>query len=520
MTTTGSQPRHPIEGSELPQFEGTADAFVPHLRAEATLVLRRRADLPDGATVASTEELGDKYGADPADVSQAVDAAEDAGLTVLEVHPASRRIRVEGTAQQLQGLFGAELRSAVIEGRTFRVRSGSLYLPTELAEPVVAVLGLDNRPQARTRHLVAQASAQQTSYTPPQLAEIYAMPDADGTGQTIAIIELGGGFGQQDLTDYFAGLGVKQPTVTAVGIDGATNVPGKDPQGADGEVLLDVEVAGAIAPGAELAVYFAPNTDAGFLDAVSNATHASPTPAAISISWGQSEDKWTGQARQAMDQAFADAEALGVVVLVAAGDNGSSDNDPSAGSHVDFPASSPHAVGCGGTSLLASGGTLTSESVWDDGGAGGATGGGVSDVFALPVWQQSAGVPARAGQGGSGRGVPDVAANADPRTGYQVLVDGQRIVIGGTSAVAPLWAGLTARVSQLAGHRLGPVHPHLYAGAGPGVVPSGLRDITTGSNGAYQAAKGWDACTGLGVPAAGVDGLIGTKPAPADQPHR
>ena len=145
-----------------------------------------------------------------------------------------------------------------------------------------------------------------------QLGTAYAFPDGtDGTGQTIAIIELGGGFGQDDLDTYFAGLGLDTPSVTAVGVDGADNVPGQDPQGADGEVLLDIEVAGALAPKAAIVVYFAPNTDAGFLDAVSEAIHADPAPAAVSISWGQQEDAWTAQARDAMDAAFADAVQLG-----------------------------------------------------------------------------------------------------------------------------------------------------------------------------------------------------------------
>lgn len=513
MTVNGAaRTPHLVAGSDIPEFRGATDALDTNSTARATLVLRRRAQLPTGARVGSSQELGEKYGADPADVARVSDAVRAAGLTILELVPAARLIRVEGPVHRLQELFGTQLRTAVIGGRDFRVRSGSLSLPDELTGAVVAVLGLDSRPQARTRHLVARAATQQTSYTPLDLAEIYAMPQADGTGQTIAIVELGGGFAQQDLTDYFSGLGIKTPAVTAAGVDGGKNVPGKAPQGADGEVLLDIEVAGAIAPGAQFVVYFAPNTDAGFLDAVSKAAHGSPTPAAISISWGQSEDQWAGQARTSMDQALADAEALGVVVLVAAGDNGSSDN--SSGNHVDFPASSPHAVGCGGTTLKASGATIISETVWDDGGQGGATGGGVSDVFPLPDWQQNAGVPKGTGRSSSGRGVPDIAGNADPDTGYQVLVDGQQTVIGGTSAVAPLWAGLVARVSQLAGRRLGPLHPQLYAGAEPGVVPSGLRDITTGSNGAYKAAKGWDPCTGLGVPAAGVGTLIrGAGPA-------
>ena len=318
----------------------------------------------------------------------------------------------------------------------------------------------------------------------------------------IAIIELGGGFGESDLTTYFGGLGLPTPTVHAVGVDGAKNVAGKDPNGADGEVLLDIEVAGAVAPGAHQKVYFAPNTDAGFVDAIAKAAHAKPTPTAISISWGQSEDEWSAQGRAAMDSAFTDAALLGVTVTAAAGDNGSGDNDTAPAAHVDFPASSPHVLACGGTNLqLDASGAVTSETVWDGGSSGGATGGGVSDAYPLPDWQKNAGVPHRAGASTSGRGVPDVAGDADPQTGYRVLVDGNEAVIGGTSAVAPLWAAISCRMAQaLNKPRLGLLHPVIYKAAQAGKAAPGFRDITKGNNGAYKARAGWDACTGLGVP--------------------
>ena len=338
------------------------------------------------------------------------------------------------------------------------------------------MLGLDDRPQAAARYRAARPEASAVSYTPLQLAAAYDLPAGDGTGQTIAIIELGGGFGQSDLDTYFGGLGLATPSVTAVGVDGAANVAGQDPNGADGEVLLDIEVAGAIAPAARQLVYFAPNTDAGFLDAVTQAAHATPAPTAMSISWGQSEDQWSAQARTAMDSAFADAALLGVTVTAAAGDNGSADNQSGRRPHADFPAASPHVLGCGGTSLhLAADGTVAGETVWNDGGQGGATGGGVSDAFPVPDWQAHAGVPPRHGAGGKpGRGVPDVAAVADPQTGYQVVVDGQASVIGGTSAVAPLWAGLVCRLAQATGAPLGLLQPALYAGAAAGRAAAGL----------------------------------------------
>jgi kumamolisin len=250
-------------------------------------------------------------------------------------------------------------------------------------------------------------------------------------------------------------------------------------------------------------VYFAPNTDQGFVNAITDAVHATPTPTAVSISWGQSEDSWTAQSRTAMEHAFADAAALGVTVTVAAGDNGSSDSVTDGQQHVDFPASSPHVLACGGTSLQASNGKKTSETVWNDGSDGGSTGGGVSDAFPVPTWQANVGVPKRAGGGSSGRGVPDVAAVADPQTGYQIRVDGQDVVLGGTSAVAPLWAGLVCRYAQVLGAKLGLLQTAIYEAASAGQATSGFRDITSGNNGAYHAGPGWDPCTGLGVPDGG-----------------
>jgi kumamolisin len=310
------------------------------------------------------------------------------------------------------------------------------------------------------------------------------------------LIELGGGYKQADLNTYFQGLKIAPPTVVAVGVDGGANTPAGDPNSADGEVLLDIEVAGAIAPGAKIAVYFAPNTDQGFLDAITTAIHdTTNAPTIVSISWGGAESTWTQQSLTNYDTALADAATLGVTVMVAAGDNGSSDGETDGKAHVDFPASSPHVLACGGTSVQASGTTISAETVWNDGASGGSTGGGVSDVFALPTWQTGAGVPPSANPGGRvGRGVPDVAGDADPQTGYAVVVDGQSLIFGGTSAVAPLWAGLVALLNQHRGTTLGFVNPALYT------HPSALRDITSGTNGAYSARTGWDACTGLGSP--------------------
>jgi kumamolisin len=242
-------------------------------------------------------------------------------------------------------------------------------------------------------------------------------------------------------------------------------------------------------------VYFAPNTDQGFIDALSTAVHdTTRKPSVVSISWGQSEDAWSVQSRAQMEQIMTEAAALGVTVTVAAGDNGSADSVSDGQQHVDFPASAPHALACGGTRLDASGATISSETVWND--ASGATGGGVSRQFALPSYQTSAKIPDNVDSGSPGRGVPDVCGDADPATGYTIRVDGAEETIGGTSAVAPLWAGLIARLNQELGAPLGFVQPRLYGLLGG----SAFHDITQGNNGSYTAGPGWDACTGLGSP--------------------
>jgi kumamolisin len=335
------------------------------------------------------------------------------------------------------------------------------------------------------------------SYSPLQLASAYGFPSGTGHGQCVAIIELGGGFRPADLQAYFAGLGVATPSVVAVSVDHGTNSPTGDASGPDGEVMLDIEVVGAIAPETKIVVYFAPNTDAGFLNAITTAIHdTTHSPSVISISWGGPESSWTAQAMTAMDQAFQAAATMGITVCAAAGDNGSSDGVNDGNDHVDFPSSSPFALACGGTSLVASGSSISSEVVWNNGANNGASGGGISSFFALPNWQK--GVSAVNNQGQSiplsKRGVPDVSGDADPNTGYVVRIDGTSTVLGGTSAVAPLWAALLARLNQVSGKPAGYLNPRLYQN------PKALRDITLGNNGDYDAAAGWDACTGLGSP--------------------
>jgi kumamolisin len=425
--------------------------------------------------------------------------ASDHGLTVTATEPAKRLIKLSGTAAEFQAAFQTTLSHYRDGNLTFRGRSGCLKLPTELHAIVESVLGMDNRPQAQPRLVIRPAAAVSDSFKPNNVARLYAFPTSvTGKGQCIALIELGGGYTQSDTTTAFKAMGLTPPTVVGVSVDGGKNTPSPD-DGADGEVALDIQVAGGAAPGARIAVYFAPNTDAGFVDAITSAVHdATNKPSVVSISWGSAESNWTQQAIQSMNSAMQDASTVHVSVFVASGDNLATDGVTDGKAHVDFPASSPWAIGCGGTSISVSGASITSETVWNDGDSGG--GGGISDLFPVPSFQQNANLPPSVNDGQTRRGVPDVAGDAAPGTGYQVVVNGQTEVVGGTSAVAPLWAGLAALINEGAATPIGFFLPFLYANS------TLLRQITQGDNNpsgstvGYAAGPGWNACTGLGVP--------------------
>jgi phospholipase C len=425
--------------------------------------------------------------------------AKEHGLNVTAVEPARRLIKLGGTAAQMQAAFRCELARYKEGKKIFRGRSGALSLPNGLLAVVESVLGLDTRPAAKPHFIVHPNPKAATAHLPNQVAALYQFPTTvNGAGQAIALIELGGGYAASDTKTAFKAMGLAPPTLIAVSVDGGKNKPKPD-DGANGEVALDIQVAGGAAPGAAIVVYFAPNTDAGFVDAITQAAHDTTNkPNVISISWGSAESQWTQQAIDSMNSALQDAAVLGVSVFVASGDNLATDGVSDGKAHVDFPASSPWAVGCGGTNISVTTNTIANESVWNDGSSG--SGGGISDLFAVPSFQQNVRLPPSVNDGKTRRGVPDVAADAAPGTGYRVVVNGTAQVVGGTSAVAPLWAGLATLINQKATKPIGFFLPKLYAN------PTWLREITQGNNEpsgstiGYSAGPGWNACTGLGIP--------------------
>lgn len=509
-----------MSGQLPPPGRQEAPSGPPEADLEFTLILRPRTDRAvagmggEGAESVSTgdfvarSELGRLRGASPGDIMTVRSWAATRGLRVVRTRPERREVVLAAPLTQISSLFGAQFETdATTTPPRRRVLSGPV-VPVDLTEVVVAVLGLDSGPfvPPRLRRLPLPSSpiplnqAAPLSFYPTQVAAVYRYPaSSSARGRCIGLLELGGGYQPADLQSYFAGLGLAPPTVVPVPVDGGANRPTGDPNGPDGEVALDLEVAGSVAPDAKLAVYFAPNTDQGFLAAVSAAVHDQEnTPTVLSISWGGPEAGWPGPTIQAFEHAFQDAALVGMTVCVAAGDNGSGDGLSDGLAHVDYPAASPYVLACGGTRLVAAAGAIESEVVWNDQPQDGATGGGVSAVFPLPSWQVGVGVPPSVNPGHfHGRGLPDLAGDADPETGYRVLVDQQVAVFGGTSAVAPLLAALVAICAGAVGRDLGHLNPLLYQQLAPEGV---TREVVDGSNGAYSAHPGWNACSGWGSP--------------------
>ncbi len=493
-------------------------------------------DLPGKRRYPSNEQFNAVYGADPADLEKIATWAKANKLDVVETSVPMRRLQVQGAIQDVERAFSLELNEYQHpQDGQFRGREGEVHVPAELFGIVDGVFGLDTRrvghPRRRrnTARVAALDSLKTTpgnpfpgAFFPPQVAELYSYPaNLDGAKQNIAVFAFNGtpspdprgGYSLPALQTYFERvLGGKTPMIKDVVVQGPGNDPGPDSEASDeqgdstGEVMLDMCVVGSVAPGANIFVYFTEFTSQGWLDALHEAIAGDNAISVISISYGNPEDDpqgaWSRMGVRVVSRALEAAVAKGITICVASGDDGSSDQ-VSTGAHVDFPASSPYVLGVGGTKLVATSGappTIAEEVVWNevlqDAGAGG---GGVSAVFTKPSYQNGAHVPPSANPPHRiGRGVPDVAAVADPETGVVVMhVDGQQLeAIGGTSASAPLWSALVARLNQGLGAKCGFLNPVLYTKCASGV----LRDITSGNNGAYSAGPGWDACTGLGTP--------------------
>jgi kumamolisin len=345
----------------------------------------------------------------------------------------------------------------------------------------------------RKPRIGAAAAPAAGPWSVPDLCTAYNWPTELSGGSILAIVELGGGWVQADMDAFFRSIDQPTPQITDVSVDGTKNNPNQSvgsSEDPDYEVALDIQVAGAAyyaatGKAATIRVYWSQDIGTAVQKAAQDGCDI------CSISWGGDEAVWGKSAVEQMEAVAQTATAGGMTIFAASGDNDSGDggNTPA---NVDAPSSCPHIVACGGTNK-----TPTTETVWNDNPGqsnGEGTGGGYSTVFPVQTFQIGA-PPAPSGtQFGTGRMIPDVSADADPETGYRVYVHGAVSVVGGTSAVAPLYAGLFASF----GKKLGFVSPTLWKNQGS------FNDITQGDNGMYKAQKGPDPCTGIGSP-------IGTK---------
>jgi len=497
----------------------------------------------------SREELNRRYAAAPEDVKAVEKFAAAHELSVLETVPNCRHVRISGRADRLAKAFSVQLFHYKSENETYRGHEGNITLPAEIAEEVVGVFGLDNRRMARRAGPSGGGGA--GPLTPPQVAQAcnFPTPANGAAGQTIAVLEFSGpisanlptcGFLQSDIDSYIdflnttPGTNLQSTNVVVVNIDKTLDRPGNqlggsagNPSQGDQEVALDLEIVVAVAQGAKVVAYFAPATEAGWVDAI-NAIVADTTnnPGVLSISWVWTElesqegtnapspqnwpFEWTQQAADQLTMAFQSAANIGMTVFAASGDDGSDCLEQDGKAHVNYPSSDQWVTSCGGTIVNSL--SPLSEGTWND--DSGATGGGVSYLVRPQPWQANANVPKSANNDGhSGRGLPDVAGNASGNSGYVLFLYGQRtdqnpmigVPINGTSAVAPLYAALTGLINASVETRIGYLNPTLYA-LGASSVFRDIHDSVSNSvvifGGAmspgYTSGLGWDACTGWG----------------------
>jgi kumamolisin len=521
----------PVQGSERVAMPGAIATGRSNQKAtiEVSLKLRRKNALPDvierPRDLLTRDELRDTYGASQADIDNVARTLGGLGLNLVDTNIATRTVRFRGTVSAMEEAFQVKLFNYSHERGNYRGRVGPVRIPSALKEIVHGVFGLDNRQVARRRrHPVSDydkarlASVPAAWYVPSELASHYNFPPGDGSGQTVGLLEFGGGFFPQDLKKFCTMAKIPViPNVIPISTDGT---PTDSRDGAQGEVMLDIEVVAGICPKANIAVYFAQWGEQGWLTALDAAVHDQTNdPTVLSVSWGNAEDTdiWTDQAMEQINQTLQDAAMIGVTVCVAAGDDGSSDAVGDGYAHVDFPSSSPYALAVGGTTIAAKGGAGP-DIAWKEGDGlradnGGSTGGGVSMKFARPTWQGNVAVKSVNPGAIVGRCIPDISANADWNASpYLLVVDGQPQPNGGTSAASPLIASLliliNAERAQAAAHPVGFLTPVLYqshAGNGTTVGAFACTDVQSGENttdkiGGYTAGPGYDAVSGWGTP--------------------
>lgn len=467
----------------------------------------------------------EKFGARPESFDALKQFATEHNLSIAESDLRSGRVLLIGKTADFQNAFGVKLNDYATTNGVQQGHTGALSIPKELTQHVRAVLGVDMRPVAAPNYrlqildetsttalrteppnheapveIPADQFIKEGGYLATDIAKAQNFPlKTGGEGQHGAYISLGGGVDLADYNKFFPAHGLEQPKpLRIVELDGAKNSPG-NPHAGDTENALDGLQIQSIAPKAQIDMILGPNNDQGLVDVFERGIFPKAGEAqksVISSSWGLAEHKQTPQAIHTLSIAFRQAAIRGVQIVAGSGDSGAKSYSPTF--QPEYPASDPNVTGVGGLKMILDNeGKLSSATAWNEGETS-STGGGVSKIFRLPRWQRDASVPMNLDTGKPGRGVPDISTNAAKATGFPVRVGGQELIIGGTSAGAPLYGGLLLNINSelaLSGIKpITPLNPWMYARANSGI----FQDVTSGSNHGYEAGKGWDAVTGLG----------------------
>ena len=504
-----------LAAPELPANALFKGELNPSTNMEVSVLLKSQAsDLKIQRTLAriaegrqaplSDHQMYEQFSASPESMNAVAKFANENGLQIKEANISSGRVVLNGSSSQFARAFNTQLAQFETPGgEKFYGRQSSLNIPTSLSNHINGVLGLDTRPQIKPHFVKFNGGgnglqdAGSRGFMPNEVADAYNFPkDSMGKGQAVAIIELGGGMDRADNAKYYQKHGLPEPKINIVEVGEGKNTPG---HAWDSEVMLDSQIIGVVAPEATQNIIFAANSEKGFADAILRATFPEKGEAknsVISISWGLNEEGWSKEGIAGMNDAFKKAALKGINIFASAGDDGARDRSTTAKLLAHYPASDPHVTASGGTRLLVDEqGRYRSEQVWNNGGKNDAGGGGISEVFPPQDFQKNAGVPPHASTGTLGRGIPDITGNADPVTGYKIRVHGSEGLMGGTSAVAPLYAALMLRINgALDKPFTTPLNPWLYQNANKGI----FNDVIIGDNGGYKAGPGWDAASGLG----------------------
>jgi kumamolisin len=446
-------------------------------------------------------QFADQFAPDRRRYTQVARFLRQSGLEITGTYRNRMAIEASGTVEQIERTFSVSLNSYAINGQSFVANDRDPQVPVELGDVIGSIAGFDDYVELRAHSQIAPSTAANATdgltpvgFTPQQIASAYDFASAyqngyTGVGATLAIATART-FNAADVATFWSTFGIPAPNYSIIPV-------GRHSNRADPETTLDLERAGAMAFGANILVYEGADGRASTFEAVYNRIVSDDTASVVTTSWGFCEQQMPAAVLTLDNNMFAEAAAQGQAWFAASGDLGAYDCGNYSSMAVDYPASDPNVTAVGGTTLtLTTTDAISSETGWS------MSGGGLSGIFTQP-WFATGPRVSNPNSNGN-RQVADVAFNSDPATGYPIYFNGSWSEYGGTSFAAPQWAAIFALVNGARGAAIGAGGPNLYALANGTLAQPypAFNDITSGLNGYYQAAAGWDYVTGWGSPQA------------------